>query len=87
MGLVAAYELLRAFALGEPPAAHPPAGFGVLLRSGLPAWLALWRDTPPPPNDAAVSVLDRPTTVATLRSELVLVLATMALGQQPAVRS
>lgn len=86
MAITAAYELLRAFALGTQQD-HLPAGFGVLLRSGLPAWLALWRDTPPPANDTVVSVLDRPTAVVTLRSELVLVLATMALGQQPGARS
>jgi hypothetical protein len=80
--ITAAYEVLRAFAIGVQQDIHPPAGFGVLLRSGLPAWLAMWVDPPPPAVAEPVPAINLPTAVFALRPELVLVLATMALGHR-----
>jgi hypothetical protein len=39
--LAAAYEALRAWAGGQPSPGARPVGLALLLRAGLPAWLAM----------------------------------------------
>jgi hypothetical protein len=45
---VAAYEELRAWATGRALPGPRPAGLAVLLRFGVPAWLAATAGRPPP---------------------------------------
>jgi len=81
VAIIAAYEVLRAFALGDRQDAHLPAGFDLLFRSGLPTWLATWVSSPPVVHES-VPALDLPAVVSALRPELILVLATMALRRR-----
>jgi hypothetical protein len=41
VALTAAYEALRAWSGGQPSPGPRPAGLALLLRAGLPAWLAM----------------------------------------------
>lgn len=83
--MTAAYEAVRAFVLDEGRGTDLSEGVGVIMRSGVPAWLALWAAAPPPAPPGRAQLAELPSVVAALHSELVLVLASMALGHLPAV--
>jgi len=69
--MTVAYEAARAFALDGDGAAGPPVGFGVLLRSGVPAWLATWVPAATPVAAAPLPMIELPITVAGVQTELV----------------
>ncbi|MDE3076275.1 MAG: hypothetical protein KGJ86_12680 [Chloroflexota bacterium] len=81
----ARYELLRALAIGQPGAAMLRRELTLVLRQGLPAWLAAWRQCP---TETAAPVPATATTTAaptlSLQAELAAVLAAMALAHVPA---
>jgi hypothetical protein len=85
--VTAAYEAVRAGALGEGTGTVSPGGVGVIMRSGVPAWLAVWAAAPPPAAPGLSQPTDLPSVVSAYHSDLVLVLASMALGHVPAVQS
>ena len=84
--LTAAYEALRARAVGDPVVGRPTQGLTLLYRRGLPAWLAQVSQavgtTPTAPSPAA----DRPATTAVTgaehAAETVLVVASMVLASR-----
>jgi hypothetical protein len=83
--LTAAYEALRAYALGTAPSDQPPVGLSILLRRGLAAWLDGWKIRPlpiTPPPDPSPERSASPLALITppLRPDVVLVLASMALS-------
>ncbi|MBV9282298.1 MAG: hypothetical protein JOZ41_19630 [Chloroflexi bacterium] len=84
--MTAAYEAVRAVALGEGAGTAPSGGGGVIVHAGVPAWLAMWAASPSPGPAGASQATDLPSVVSALQSDLVLVLASMALNHAPAVQ-
>ena len=83
--LTAAYEELRAWAGGQPRPGPRPPGLALLLRGGVPAWLAAATARPPtavPSAPAGVGHAAPPTAAV----ELALVLATMVAACRPEVQ-
>ena len=76
--LAAGYEALRAAALGSRPA-ESPKGLALLLGQGLPGWIRGW--TMPAAARSPAAVTGRAESAAGPSSELVRLLAEMALGQ------
>ena len=83
--LAAEYENLRARALGDPVFGRPAHGLAILLRAGVPAWLAqLQRSSSTATHQPTGPRADRPaaggpmTDVATT----ILILASMVLAVQ-----
>lgn len=79
------YERLRAVVLGGAPDAHR-LGLAVLARQGLAAWMTLWSQTPTPATVSATrrSPTAEPDDPGSADSEIVRVLAAMALAHIPA---
>lgn len=80
-GAVEGYEALRLAATGGDVSSAPPRGLAVLLRSGLPTWIATWTTTVawasmsgarPTPTTAIPALGTRP--------DIATVLAAMALA-------
>ena len=84
--MTAAYEAVRSGALYEGAGTISSGGAGIIMRSGVPAWLALWAASPPPAPTATPRPTEDPSVVSALQSDLVLVLASMALGHARAVQ-
>lgn len=82
--MTTAYEAVRADALRAGAETAPSGGAGVIMRSGVPTWLTTWAPSPPPPPECSRSA-DLPSVVSALHADLVLVLASMALGHASAV--
>jgi hypothetical protein len=59
---------------------------GIIVHAGLPTWLATWAASPPPVTTGVSRPTDLPLIVSALQSDLVLVLASMALNHAPAVQ-
>jgi hypothetical protein len=89
--LTAAYEALRARAVGDPVVGRPTQGLALLYRHGLPAWLAqvsqIAVTTTAIPSSAANRPVTTTMTSAEHAEEVVLVVASMVLashaGEQP----
>jgi hypothetical protein len=89
--LTAAYEALRARAVGDPIVGRPTQGLALLYRRGLPAWLAQVSQAAATTTAAPSPAADRPVTTtvtsAEHAAEAVLVVASMVLasraGEQP----
>jgi hypothetical protein len=82
------YEALRAQATGEYPGIATPRGLALFLRQGMPGWMLAWSDcalvtrttAPRSPDDKENKRLD------SLRSEVAMLLVSMALRTQQEVR-
>jgi hypothetical protein len=83
--VTAAYEAVRTAALDKGAGIVPSGGAGVIMSSGLPAWLVLWTASPSPAPAPPPQPTDLPSVVPALPSDLVLILASMVLGHAPAV--
>ena len=77
--LSAGYEALRAQAVGQLPT-ETPRGLALLLTQGLPAWMRAWAPLAEMPRPAAPA--EGRTVSPALGSEVVRLLAEMALGRQ-----
>ena len=82
--LTGAYEELRAWAGGQPRPGPRPPGLALLLRRGVPAWLAVIArpQTAVPSVPAGAGHAAPPAAIA----ELALVLATMVAACRPEVQ-
>jgi hypothetical protein len=84
--LTAAYEALRARAVGDPVVGRPTQGLALLYRRGLPAWLAQVSQPDVTTTAAPPSATDQPIT-STVTSEAhaaeaVLVVASMVVASR-----
>jgi hypothetical protein len=77
--LAAGYEALRAAVVGSKPT-ESPKGLALLLAQGLPGWIRAWT-TPAVPR-SPVAATRRAESAAAPSSEVVRLLAEMALGQR-----
>lgn len=81
--LAGAYETLRSWAVSASGVIVPPPGLALLLRRGVPAWLAAWRPCtapasgPEPPGTALGSPVP-----LTLSGQVVVILTNMVLSCQ-----
>jgi hypothetical protein len=89
--LAAAYEALRARAVGDPVVGRPAPGLALLYRHGLPAWLAQMSQAAVATTATPPSTTDRPVTTtvtsAGYAAEAVLVVASMVLASRAGDRS
>ena len=75
--LTAAYEALRARAGGQPSPGPRPAGLALLLRAGLPAWLAAAGAWPAPAGPGEPARAGRAAGPPAASGDLTVVLAAM----------
>ncbi|HEY4865424.1 MAG TPA: hypothetical protein VIK45_07925 [Candidatus Dormibacteraeota bacterium] len=80
--LAAGYEALRAAVVGSRPT-ESPKGLALLLGQGLPGWIRAW--TTPAALRSPAAAMRQAESTAAPSSELVRLLAEMALGQRRSV--
>jgi hypothetical protein len=87
--LTAAYEALRACAVGDPVVGRPTQGLALLYRRGLPAWLAQLSQTTVTTTVPPAPAADRPVTATAAQhaAETVLVVASMVLASRTEKRA
>lgn len=81
----ARYEALRRHAVMRDSPPEPRDGLAVLLREGIPAWLAAWSRVPAPVPTARVECRS-PVLPDGVSADVIRVLAAMALGHLQEVR-
>ena len=91
VALTAAYEVLRAHAVGDPVGGRPTQGLALLYRRGLPAWLAQVSQgagtTTTAPSLAADRAATTAVTSAKHAAEAVVVVASMVLASRAGERA
>lgn len=79
-GVVEGYEALRSVATGGDGSSAPPRGLAVLLRSGLPTWIATWTTVAWASMSGARATPTTAIPALGTRADIATVLATMALA-------